>query len=217
MWNTTRIVMRGVAAGRPWCIAALVALMSGAAGMGGLPGVAQAQAAALESQHFDDTVVVADRTLRLNGLGLRGVAWIKAFVAGLYVAAPSRDPGQLMAMQGPKRLRLKIMLEAPSKELSKAFAKGVRRNESEAVQAQLSERMALFVGLLDGLGTLREGDALDVDFVPGQGAQLLHNGKAVGSPVAGEDFYRALLKIFIGERPVDTRLKEGMLRGRAAP
>ena len=217
MWNTTRIVMRGVAAGRPWCIAALVALMSGAAGMGGLPGVAQAQAAALESQHFDDTVVVSDRTLRLNGLGLRGVAWIKAFVAGLYVAAPSRDPGQLMAMQGPKRLRLKIMLEAPSKELSKAFAKGVRRNESEAVQAQLSERMALFVGLLDGLGTLREGDALDVDFVPGQGAQLLHNGKAVGSPVAGEDFYRALLKIFIGERPVDTRLKEGMLRGRAAP
>ena len=217
MWNTTRIVMRGLAAGRPWCVAALVALMSGAAGMGGLPGVAQAQAAALESQHFDDTVVVADRTLRLNGLGLRGVAWIKAFVAGLYVAAPSRDPGQLMAMQGPKRLRLKIMLEAPSKELSKAFAKGVRRNESEAVQAQLSERMAVFVGLLDGLGTLREGDALDVDFVPGQGAQLLHNGKAVGSPVAGEDFYRALLKIFIGERPVDTRLKEGMLRGRAAP
>lgn len=217
MWNTTRIVMRGLAAGRPWCVAALVALMSGVAGVGSLPGVAQAQAAVLESQRFDDTVVVADRTLRLNGLGLRGVAWIKAFVAGLYVAAPSRDPGQLMAMQGPKRLRLKIMLEAPSKELSKAFAKGVRRNESPAVQTQLTERMAVFVGLLDGLGTLREGDALDVDFLPGQGSQLLHNGKAVGNPVAGEDFYRALLKIFIGERPVDARLKEGMLRGRAAP
>ena len=217
MWNTTQIVMRGLAAGRPWCVAALVALMSGVAGVGSLPGVAQAQAAVLESQRFDDTVVVADRTLRLNGLGLRGVAWIKAFVAGLYVAAPSRDPGQLMAMQGPKRLRLKIMLEAPSKELSKAFAKGVRRNESPAVQTQLTERMTVFVGLLDGLGTLREGDALDVDFLPGQGSQLLHNGKAVGNPVAGEDFYRALLKIFIGERPVDARLKEGMLRGRAAP
>ncbi len=189
--------------------------MSGMAGVGHLPGVSQAHAAVLESQRFDDTVVVADRTLRLNGLGLRGVAWIKAFVAGLYVAAPSRDPGQLMAMQGPKRLRLKIMLEAPSKELSKAFSKGVRRNEVAAVQGQLGERMAVFAGLIDSLGTLKVGDALDVDFVPGQGAQLRHNGKAVGEPVAGEDFYRALLKIFIGERPVDARLKEGMLRGRA--
>ncbi|WP_233584661.1 chalcone isomerase family protein [Aquabacterium soli] len=207
--------MRGLAAGRPWCVAALVAVMSGMAGVGHLPGVSQAHAAVLESQRFDDNVVVADRTLRLNGLGLRGVAWIKAFVAGLYVAAPSRDPGQLMAMQGPKRLRLKIMLEAPSKELSKAFSKGVRRNEVAAVQGQLGERMAVFAGLIDSLGTLKVGDALDVDFVPGQGAQLRHNGKAVGEPVAGEDFYRALLKIFIGERPVDARLKEGMLRGRA--
>lgn len=207
--------MRGLVASRPWCVAALMALVSGMVGVCEPPGAGQAQAARLEGQHFDDTVVVGDRTLQLNGLGLRGVAWIKAFVAGLYVAAPSRDPGQLMAMQGPKRLRLKLMLEAPSKELSKAIAKGVRRNESPTVQSQLSERLAVFVGLVDGLGTLRQGDALDLDFVPGVGAQLLRNGKPVGQPVAGEDFFRAILKIFIGERPVDQRMKEGMLRGRS--
>jgi hypothetical protein len=93
----------------------------------------------------------------------------------------------------------------------------VRRNESQAVQSQLSERLAVFVGLVDGLGTLRQGDALDLDFVPGVGAQLLRNGKPVGQPVEGEDFFRAILKIFIGDRPVDQRLKEGMLRGRSAP
>lgn len=208
--------MRGLAAGRPWCVAAFMALVSGMVGVCAPAQTGQAQAARLEGQQFDDTVLVGDRTLQLNGLGLRGVAWIKAFVAGLYVAAPSRDPGQLMAMQGPKRLRLKLMMEAPSRELSKAFAKGVRRNESAAVQAQLGERMDTFVALIDGLGTLRAGDALDLDFIPGVGAQLLRNGQPVGRPVAGEDFFRAILKIFIGERPVDRRMKEGMLRGRSA-
>lgn len=207
--------MRGLAAGRPLCLAALMALVSGMVGVCEPPGAGQAQAARLEGQHFDDTVVVGDRTLQLNGLGLRGVAWIKAFVAGLYVAAPSRDAGQLMAMQGPKRLRLKLMLEAPSQELSKAIAKGVRRNETPAVQSQLGERLAVFVSLVDGMGTLRQGDALDLDFVPEVGVQLLRNGKPVGGPVQGEDLFRAILKIFIGERPVDQRMKEGLLRGRS--
>lgn len=213
--NALRRLVAG--AGRPWCLVALLALLSGAAGPGLLPGGGQAQAARLEGQRFDDTVVVADRTLRLNGLGLRGVAWIKAFVAGLYLAAPSRDPGQIMAMQGPKRLRLTMMLEAPSKELSKAFAKGIRRNESPQVQQQLARRVTAFVALIDGIETLRKGDVLDLDYVPGVGAQFKLNNRPLGAPVPGEDFYRAILKIFIGDRPVDPRLKEGLLRGRPAP
>jgi len=195
-----------------WMVVCL-AVVSGAVGSGA-PGMAgQAQAARLEGQRFDDQVTVGDRVLRLNGLGLRGVAWIKAFVAGLYLAAPTRDPAQALAMPGPKRLRMKVMLEAPSKEFSKAFAKGVRRNESDKVQAQLADRMSRFIQMVDGLGTIRKGDTIDLDYVPGTGTQLRLNQKAVGTPFEGEDFYRALLKIYIGDRPVDARMKEGLLRG----
>ena len=114
-------------------VVATLAVVSGVLGVGGLPNVGEAQAARLEGQQFDDTQVVADRTLRLNGLGLRGVAWVKAFVAGLYLPAPTRDASQAMAMPGPKRLRMKIMLEAPSRELSKAVTRGVSKNENEKI------------------------------------------------------------------------------------
>lgn len=214
MLNAARILIRGVAqTGRGLCVVTLLALMSGALGVGGLSDEGVAQAARLEGQRFDDTAVVADRTLRLNGLGLRGVAWIKAFVAGLYLAAPTRDPGQAMAMQGPKRLRLKMMLEAPSQEFSKAIAKGVRKNESDRVQAQMADRVKTFIAHVDGMGTLKVGDTLDLDWLPGKGLQLRLNNRAVGQPVEGEDFYRTLLKIFIGDKPVDPRMKEGLLRG----
>jgi hypothetical protein len=212
--NVIRIVWRGLAqSGRDCCVAATLAVMSGAMGMAGLPQVGEAQAARLEGQHFEDTTVVADRTLRLNGLGLRGVAWIKAFVAGLYLAAPTRDGGQAMAMQGPKRLRMKLLMEAPSREFSKAIRGGVRKNESEQMQGQLAERLASFTQAVDGSGTLRAGDTIDLDWLPGIGLQLRLNQRPVGSVTPGEDFYRSVLKIFIGDRPVDGRMKEGLLRG----
>jgi len=178
-----------------------------------MAGSTLSHAAKLEGQRFDDTLRVADKTLQLNGLGLRGVAWIKAFVAGLYLPVRSTDAAQILRMPGPKRLRLQMLMEAPSRELSKAVRRGVSKNESPALQLALNDRVNLFNRLVDDIGTLRKGDALDVDYLPGQGTQLRCNGKALGAPVPGEDFYQALLKIFIGEHPVDNRLKEGLLRG----
>lgn len=211
--NSTSIVKLAL---RQLMVAAALMLLSGAFGLPVPVQPGLVQAAKLEGQGFDDTLVLSDRTLRLNGLGLRGVAWVKAFVAGLYLAAPSKEPSQILAMQGPKRLRLKVMLEAPSIEMTKSMRRGVQRNEPAEVHAQLRDRVELLAAGLDSIGTFRPGDVLDLDFVPGQGTQLVLNGKALSKPIAGDDFYRAILKIFIGERPVDKRMKAGLLRGSAA-
>lgn len=202
-------------AARPMGAVVMLVALSGALGLpaGWSTASGAAQAATLEGQTFDPTAVVSDRTLRLNGLGLRGVAWIKAFVAGLYVSAPSKDAGQLLAMPGPKRLRLKIMLKAPSHELTKSLTGRIEDHEPEAVRVQLGERLQRLAETIDGIGDLHPGDTLDLDFVPDQGISLRLNERAVGKPVAGEDLYRAVLKIFVGDHPVDKRMREGLLRG----
>lgn len=210
--NSSRIAALAL---RQLMVAAALMVLSGAMGLPVPVEPGTAQAAKLEGQRFDDTLVLSDRTLRLNGLGLRGVAWVKAFVAGLYLAAPSKDTSQILAMQGPKRLRLKVMLEAPSVEMTKSMRRGVRRNEPEAMQARLLERVEVLAKGLDSIGTFRPGDVLDLDFIPGQGTHLVLNGKPLVKPIEGDDFYRAVLKIFIGERPVDKRMKAGLLSGAA--
>ena len=219
MWDIVGLARASLShASRQFLVAAAVGILSGAMGLAGLPGAGQAHAVrVLQGPHFEDTAVLGERTLRLNGLGLRGVAWIKAFVTGLYLAAPTTDAGQALAMQGPKRLRMKVILEAPSRAYAKAFAKGIRRNEPEKVQAALASRLTDFVALIDSLGTIRQGDIIDMDYLPGAGTQLRLNGQAVGSVVEGEDFYRALLKIYIGEKPADLKMKEGLLRGGGTP
>jgi len=195
-------------------VLAVFVVLSGVAGIGpaGVM-VRQAQAATLEGQRFEDTAELSDRTLRLNGLGLRGVAWVKAFVAGLYLSAPTKDAAQAIAMQGPKRLRLKIMLAAPSHELTKSLIRRIDRNETEPARSKLGDRLPRLASMIDDLGDLQPGDTLDLDYVPDKGLSLRYNDKAMGGTVPGEDLYRAVLKIFVGEQPVDRRMKEGLLRG----
>lgn len=205
---------RFLRAARQWGVVAVLLSLSAALGWPqAVLAQGQAQAATLEGQRFDDTTALADRTLRLNGLGLRGVAWIKAFVAGLYLTAPTRDGAQAMAMPGPKRLRLKIMLEAPSHELTKSLTRRITKHEPEAVRLALGDRLTRLSAQIDGIGDLKVGDSVDLDYIPGKGVSLRHNDRVVGAPVAGEDLYRAVLKIFVGEHPVDKRMKDGLLRG----
>jgi len=194
-------------------IVAVWAALAGTLSLTGGGMVSEAQAATLEGQRFDDTMVLSGRTLRLNGLGLRGVAWIKAFVAGLYLTAPSKDSAQVLAMQGPKRIRLKILLNAPSHELTKSLIGRIEDHEPEAVRAKLADRLPNLGAQIDSLGDLQPGDTVDLDFIPDKGISLRYNDKAVGTPVAGDDLYRSVLKIFVGDHPVDRRMKEGLLRG----
>lgn len=172
-----------------------------------------AQAAQLEGQTFDDKLMLDNKPLVLNGLGLRGVAWIKAFVVGMYLPARTTDGTKAMTMPGPKRLQLRIMLNAPSKELSKAVRGGVRKNELPEQQALLSSRVEALGKSIDSIGDLSPGDVLDLDFIPNKGTQIRYNGKVVGTYVAGDDFYRSVMKIFVGDRPVDKKMKAGLLRG----
>ena len=45
----------------------------------------------------------------------------------------------------------------------------------------------------------------------GGATRLVVNGKAAGKPIAGEDFYKALLRIWIGDKPVQDDLKKSLL------
>ncbi|MEY4764388.1 MAG: hypothetical protein RI907_1061 [Pseudomonadota bacterium] len=191
---------------RAWVATLAVCLLSATA-------VTEAAAASLEGQTFDNRATLDGKPLALNGLGLRGVAWIKAFVAGIYVTSPSKDGAQLVAQAGPKRIRLKIMLGASAHELTKSLVGRIEDHESTDFQKRVMPRMNLLGGAIDSMGDLKAGDTVDLDWLPGKGTQLVRNGRAVGEPVPGDDLYGAVMRIFVGDHPVDKRMKKGLLAG----
>jgi hypothetical protein len=170
-----------------------------------------AQAARIDDQTFEDRIRLAETDLLLNGVGLRAVAWLKGYAAGLYLVEKSTSAPAVLALRGPKRVQLKMMIGVDSAEFVKAFDKGMRRNHSEPEQAALRDRMVQFDRIVAALGPLKKGDVIDLDWLPGRGLRLSLNGRERGETIPGEDFYAGLLKIFIGRDPVDTRLKAGLL------
>ena len=167
----------------------------------------------VEGLTFAGSATVAGQALELNGVGLRAVAWLKGYAAGLYLGSPARTPQQVLAATGAKRLQLQMLLEVDTVEFIKAFDKGIARNTPAADLPALSERMARFDALMRAIGRVKKRDVVDLDWLPDRGLQLALNGKPRGAPIPGADLYAALLRIFVGERPADPELKIGLLGG----
>lgn len=178
---------------------------------------APASAVTVDGQRFEAQSEVGGVTVRLNGVGLRATAWIKGYAAGLYLPRTTESAEAVMhVQQEPRRVQLRMLLNAPAEEFAKAFRKGVTRNVNPAQLPELEGRMRDFEATIRSLGQLRKADVIDLDLIPSEGLVLRHNGKAVGAAVAGVDLYVALLAIFVGPKPLDKEMKIGLLDGPVA-
>lgn len=175
---------------------------------------AQEAAVQVEGQRFVSRLQLADTELVLNGTGVRAVAWFKGYVAALYLPRRSSVPDQVLAMPGPKRVQLRLLQDVPAEELVKALQKGLSRNSGEP--GRLAARAEQLARTMLAVGTVKKGDRIDLDQDPTRGTLFALNGTLRGEPIAGADFYAALLASFVGQRPYDKRLKAGLL-GLSAP
>ncbi len=156
---------------------------------------------------------VADQNLVLNGTGVRSIFFIKMYVAALYLAGKQTSAAAVMADANAKRIALNVLTEnAEPEHFLNGIRKGIEKNHSEKQMAELKEREDAFIHLFDSVKEVKKGDVLAFDWLPGVGTRVTFNGAELGK-VAGEDFYRALLSVWIGERPVSDDIKKGLLGG----
>ncbi|MFL6699041.1 MAG: chalcone isomerase family protein [Vitreoscilla sp.] len=179
-----------------------------------LPSANAAQAVApitLEDQTFPADARVAGTSLQLNGVGLRAAFIYKVYLAGLYLPAHAATGQEVLAQAGAKRLQVRLLMDGPSDEFAKAFTSGIAKRTPADQAAAMHDRIAAFDRTLRSVGKVSKGDVVNLDYAPGVGLTMTVNGKSFGAPVPGSDLYAALLAIFVGDRPVDARMKAGML------
>lgn len=168
-------------------------------------------AAVLEGQRFDDSTRLAAQELALNGVGVRSILFFKVYVAGLYLPEKTGALRRIAGMSGPKRLQLRMLRKADADDFIEALIEGIEENTSGAELAQLTTRMRQLTQTIRGIGGVAAGDSINFDFVPSVGTSLVINGVKKGAVIEGADFYNAVLRIFVGENPVDDQLKAGLL------
>ena len=184
-------------------VAAAVALNAGA----------QAQPVELEGQKFEPTVQVGGQTLTLNGVGLRKRAIFKVYLNGLYVPQKSTDAATLINEKGARRASLRMLRDVDADSFVSAFTDGLKNNLSEAQLAALKPQIDAFTATMKSVGEAKKGDVINFDYAPEGGTRITVNGQPRGDPIPGHDFYAAVMRIWLGDKPVDEGLKRGMLGG----
>jgi len=179
-----------------------------AAGFFAIPGVFAAEVAGFK---IDDQVKVGAGDLMLNGAGLRSKLFIKVYIGALYVSEKSASPAALLDATTPRRMTMRMLRDIDADTLYGALLDGLKDNNSEAELAALKVQTEQFAEIMKKIGTARNGDTVTLDFT-GDGVTVGFNGTARGK-VASSAFARALLKVWLGDNPVDSSLKKALLGG----
>ena len=152
-----------------------------------------------------DTLKVGEKTLKLNGLGLRQKAIFKVYVGALYLEAPSKDADAILAADQPKAIRMHFLRALSKAQLVEAFQEGFETNvKDRAPQKAAFDRMLALVP------DVKEGTTLTFTYLPGKGTTLSAGSKDLGI-FEGKGFADAVFAIWLGPKPPSEDLKKGML------
>ena len=155
-----------------------------------------------------ETITLGSKPLVLNGAGIRSKFFIKVYVGALYLPARTRDAEAILRGTGPVAMHMHFVHSEVSKEkLVDAWNDRFDANLDAAERARLGARIERFNGLFR---TVRKGDVIRLDYLPGAGTTVSINNETRGV-IEGEDFRQAWLRIWLGQEPAGGGLKQELL------
>ena len=161
---------------------------------------------------FAQQQTVQQRALELNGAGLRTRLGFKVYAMGLYLRAPLAEAGTILADKGEKRIRIVLIRDLEAKQFGDALQAGLEKNHDAATLAALKPATDALLTALAAVGEVRTGTEIVLDRLGNGATRLLVDAKQHGEDIADTAFYPALLRIWLGERPADSELREALLK-----
>ncbi len=171
-----------------------------------VPGLHAAEVAGVR---VDDRIKVGGSELVLNGAGLRSKLFLKVYVGALYVGEKAATPAAIYDSPQLRRMSLRLLRDLDADSLHSALEDGLKSNHTAAELADMKAQAEQLAGIMKAIGKAREGDTISIDFSV-EGVTIGLNGQMRGK-VAGPGFAKALLKVWLGDKPADAALKKALL------
>lgn len=158
-----------------------------------------------------DSISAAGKTLTLNGAGLRTKLFIKAYVAGLYLAQKSSNAQAIVNADDAQAVRLVITSKLiTSARMEEAVREGFQKSTNGNI-APIKSQIEAFIKVFNE--PIKLGDVFELINVPGKGVEVLKNG-AAKTTIPGMEFKKALFGMWLGNNPIQGDLKSKMLGGK---
>lgn len=154
-----------------------------------------------------DEVLVDKKKLLLNGLGLRKatIFKVKVYVAGLYLEKKSSDPDAILNSSEVKKVSMRFVRDVKAKDIINAWNESVKQNCLEKCEGHVNSLHALNSAMED----MHEGESMSFTFSGDKIEVDVKNKKHLS--LNGKSFSKLLLTTWLGEKPPNKELKDGML------
>jgi flagellar motor switch/type III secretory pathway protein FliN len=176
-----------------------------------------ASAAELEGVKLPDKIRLTGGgpELVLNGAGIRHkFGFIKIYVATLYLSQKKNEREAALADPGPKRVGMHILAdEVTAPDLISSMNNALAANLVPHELALLEKRLRDLNRMMSSIKTIGKGSVVYLDYIPGTGTRITVNGEE-RITIPGEDFFRGMLQVWLGAKPVDGGLRDAMLGGK---
>jgi len=158
--------------------------------------------------NLPDTLKAGADSLILNGAGLRTKLFVKVYAAGLYLKQAGSDEQKIIDAQEPMAIRMHFIHDSVSGEKlvgawNEGFENGTGGNTA-AIKAEIDQFNSFFKA------DAKKGDIYDIIYTPDLGVRLYIKDNLMGT-IKGLEFKKALFSIWLGKKPADSSLKNGML------
>lgn len=149
------------------------------------------------------------QALLLNGAGVRRILLMEIYVAALYLPERRHSASSILEQDTPRRLQLTLLRDVSTHQNLDALKKGLIDNNGPADLAAIQPAVERFLSYIQSLDEVPEGSTIQIDYIPGM-TRISLDGRVLGN-VPGKAFNRALLRIWLGDDPVQSSLKKSLL------
>lgn len=160
---------------------------------------------------LDDPIELQNSKLQLNGAGIRYKAIFKVYVAALYLGKKAATPEEVYTAAGPKRMSITLLREIDSNELGKSFTKAFEDNAPKNEMSKLVPGLLKMGQVFSDQKKMLAGESFTIDWVPGAGTVISVKGKQQGEAIKEIEFFNAMMRIWLGTKPADWKLKDELL------
>jgi len=160
---------------------------------------------------FDDRISVGGSELLANGAGVRTKLVFDVYAMALYLPAKATTAEAVVGQKTTRRIALQLLRDVGADDFVEALRAGIQANLSAGEYAALKPQIEQFAATLMAVKEVTKGTPVLIDYFPSSGTRITIAGQVRGKDIPGDAFYDALLKIWLGGKPVQADLKAKLL------
>ena len=157
------------------------------------------------------TVVFSEKTLTLNGVGIRNKFWSDVYTQGLYLSFASKDPKEII--NSDTKMAMIFHITSPlvtSKKFSKNLNNSIKKTLGEKKWLSFKPQLDLLDATINA-DQIVENDVFNLVYNDTDASIWIIKNGIVRGKIPGFDFKKAFFGIWLSDKPVNDHLKNNLL------